>query len=245
MSQTRLVLTLQCVLDLVQAESSDGEQVVAHVVVEVEGDGDAALESRIGLEKLVHLFLVACENDDDLFSLVFHLFDQCVHSLHTEAVLPPSLNDGVGLVDEEDSTECLLDRPNGLQGRVPDVLADEVAPGTLVEVELRERGLRVNFLRVEAATRNMRTFFRLHGAHFEEHLTDKSGDNGLACSRVSHKLHVEGLLGDGAEVEVFPELGEAHQRVELLHHSLDLRETDEFVEFCEDLSNGAGGLIHG
>ena len=86
-------------LVLGQTEEDFGE-LVGRIVVEMDGLGEAALQSGVGVDEVVHLVGIASHDADELAAVVLQSFQQRVDSLATEAVVVTRFQ-GIGLVDEQ------------------------------------------------------------------------------------------------------------------------------------------------
>mmetsp|Transcript_70673 Transcript_70673/g.199548 ORF Transcript_70673/g.199548 Transcript_70673/m.199548 type:complete len:483 (-) Transcript_70673:45-1493(-) len=150
---------------LFELHLADLPELLAAVVAELEAERHARLEARIRLEERLHLLVVASEDDDDLATMILDLLDQRVDGLLAERV-PAALDQGVGLVDEQDAAGGAPDRLLHLRGSLPDVASDKVAAADLLEHEV-------------CVGRP------LHNAKLDEDLPNNTGDDRLASAGVA------------------------------------------------------------
>ena len=77
----------------------DFSQFVRRIVVEMNGLREAALQSRICVNEIVHLVGITCNDTDELTTIILQTFEQRVDSLGTEGILIARLQ-RVSLIDE-------------------------------------------------------------------------------------------------------------------------------------------------
>ena len=94
---------------------------LAIVVLELYLLLESGVESGVGAQEHRHLLGVAGDYADEVSGPVLKVRQQGVYGLLADLVVIPLLQ-GIGLVDEQDSTHRAVDDPLGLQGRVADVL---------------------------------------------------------------------------------------------------------------------------
>ena len=86
-------------------------ELIGRIVVYIEEIVEAALESRVYAEQVVHLRAVASSDDDELAAIVLHPLHEFLQSLCSLVVAVAGLTDGcqrVSLVDEEDAAHRLV-----------------------------------------------------------------------------------------------------------------------------------------
>ena len=147
--------------------------------------------------------------------VVFHHLDQGVDGLLAEvAAGAGGAGQRVRLVDEEDAAERPVDGGGGLLGGVADVLADEVAPGHLAELALRQHAERGEQLPVDAGDGGLTGAGGAGEDQVVAHRAD--AEAGAAPPRVDLDLVDDGpdLVLHAGQPDHGVELGE--QRVDLL-----------------------------
>ena len=92
-------------------------QLFGLVVVEMYGLREAALQSGVRVDEVVHLVGVAGNNADELASVVLQAFQQRVDGLAAERVVVARMQ-RVSLVDEEHASHSRVDELVGLDGRL-------------------------------------------------------------------------------------------------------------------------------
>jgi len=99
------------------------------VVGEVDVVSDTGLHTRNVREELVHSVFVAGNGNDEVVLVVLHDVEENLDGLLSVVPVVGRVVEVVGLIDEEDSSESLLDHLLGLGGGVADVLSDEIVTG--------------------------------------------------------------------------------------------------------------------
>ncbi len=98
------------------------------VIFKLDFIADAALESRIGFQEFPHFFLITSQNDHHVIFVVFDGRYKLIHGLVPEGI-PVVPAKGIGFVDKEDAAHCFFYLLFDQFGRVPLILAHQVAPG--------------------------------------------------------------------------------------------------------------------
>mmetsp|Transcript_3532 Transcript_3532/g.8857 ORF Transcript_3532/g.8857 Transcript_3532/m.8857 type:complete len:438 (-) Transcript_3532:45-1358(-) len=210
------------VLELERHDLGDVDELVRLVVGEVDVVADAARHAGDVGEELVHPVLVAGERDDEVVALVLHHVEQDLDRLLSVVLVVGRVVQVVGLVDEEDATEGLLDHLLGLGRSVPNVLPDQViASGD-------------NHTTVAAVAHALQDGAHLHrngrlaraGRAGEAHV--KRGDRGVKPELAAHLVDdqqrgdvahalLDGLQADHLVVELVELVGDAVAVHEVAH----------------------------
>ena len=85
----------------------DLRQLIGRVIVEMNGLGKAALQTRVRINKVMHLVGITRHDTNELSTVIFQTFQQCVNSLSTKGVAIARLQ-GISLIDKENTTKCLV-----------------------------------------------------------------------------------------------------------------------------------------
>lgn len=79
------------------------------VVVKKQIIWKSGLQAWVRLDEPIHFFGVARHNHNQLFPVVFHELEQRVHRFLSERVFSITFrHQGIGLIDEEHTTECFV-----------------------------------------------------------------------------------------------------------------------------------------
>mmetsp|Transcript_17318 Transcript_17318/g.51983 ORF Transcript_17318/g.51983 Transcript_17318/m.51983 type:complete len:283 (+) Transcript_17318:11-859(+) len=147
---------------------SNLEELIRRVVVEVEHRREAAPQTRVGRNELVHLSAVACQHHHEVRAVVLHQLEERVERLAAEGVLAVLSHQGIGLVHEEHAAQGALDNGLGLERGLAAVA--------------RHEGGAVGFHEVAGAQEAQRL----------EQVGNHAGHSGLARARVAGEHHVQG-----------------------------------------------------
>ena len=82
-------------------------KLVGGIIIEVDGLSEAALQSWVGIDKVVHLISITSHNTDELSAVVFQTLKQCVDSLSTKCITIARFQ-SVSLVYEQHTTQSLI-----------------------------------------------------------------------------------------------------------------------------------------
>src|SRR5690606_18116499 len=90
-------------------------------------DGKPGSQTRVCVKKALHFLGVTCQDDYQLFCVVFHPFDQTIDTLFAEILLAAS-SQRIGFVYKEDAPQGLAGVIPGLLGGMADVLPHKISP---------------------------------------------------------------------------------------------------------------------
>ncbi|CAN3975946.1 16S rRNA (guanine(966)-N(2))-methyltransferase RsmD, partial [Dysosmobacter welbionis] len=107
-AQRRLRLRLQNVAPFFTLHPEDGQQFLRRVICKVEEAVEPGLQSRIGVDELVHQPVVARDDHHQVVPVVLHGLQQRVDGLLAEVVGPAAV-EGVCLVDEQHTPQSGVD----------------------------------------------------------------------------------------------------------------------------------------
>ena len=62
-------------------------QFIRRIVIEMDGLGKAALQTRIGINEVMHLVCISCHDTDELSTVVLQSFQQRVYCLTAKGVI--------------------------------------------------------------------------------------------------------------------------------------------------------------
>ncbi len=189
--------------------------------------GEPGVEAGVGGQEVLHLPLVAGQDDDQVLAVVLGPLEQRLDRLVAEPVaLPVALvHQAVGLVDEQHPAERGVDQLVGLDRGRAEVLADQVGP------------VRLDHLGPDQQAEGV------------EDLRDDPGHGGLAGARRAEEHEVlHGLLG--AVPGQRPAPGRLHGRGDRADLVLDRGQPDHGVQLVHRLVDGdhrplGGGLLAG
>ena len=120
----------------------NGEEGLRRIIVEIDSSfrWKPRRDAGIGLFHLLHLVRIACHDDGDV-GIVLHGKHQDLERFLTIYVrpFPALLEQGIGFIDEEDTTVGLFDNGLGLDAGLPYVLTFKVCCGCLNEMPLRKK----------------------------------------------------------------------------------------------------------
>ena len=105
------------------------EELFGRVVVDVEEVVEAAAESDVDAEQVVHLLTIACSDDHKLAAVVLHALHQLLQSLSALLVLVAAIAEGckgISLVNEENATHSLVAQTVHHLGRLTLIGADHL-----------------------------------------------------------------------------------------------------------------------
>ena len=95
---------------------------------------DAAAETFVAIQQLLHLVGVASQDDNDAFALVFHFLHDCIDGLVAVAVMV--FDQRVRFVDEEHAALCFAEKLFYDVCGPADIFANEICAATLDEKRL-------------------------------------------------------------------------------------------------------------
>ena len=198
---------VEVVFLLAADQAEDRHEFFGVVVGELDGPCESAFEARVRVDQFDHFGGVAGSDHRQVVTVVFHELDDRVDGFEAEVVFATP-GKGIGLVDEERSSERrlqdLLRRRRGL----PDEAGNEAGAVGLDEVAFADH------------------------AEGAEDLGEQSGDGGLAGARISGEDQMLTGLNNG-EVGSSSQFLNAQQRRQPADLSLDMIEADQRVEFRE------------
>ena len=188
----------------------DPAQLDGRVVAKRDGPAETGGEAGIALQQALDGPRVAGQRHDEPLAVVFHAFEQGLDRLGAERVLAALGHQAVGLVDEQDPVQGLVDLLVRLRAGLARVFGHQ--PGT---VGLHEVSLGKN-------------------AHGAEDAADDPGHGGLAGTRIAAKHHVqaEGRFGQAGPLALLLDFQEVDQAADLL---LDVVQPDQLVQLGQGL----------
>ena len=149
------------------------------------------------MDKSLHPVRVTGHDDDQVLSVVLHVFQQHLDGLMSEVVGAVRAGQGVGLIDKQHAAHRLLYRLLGLQGSLAHKTGHQSGPVHLHQLTGGQHPYRLVYL------------------------GQQPGYRGLASPRISHEYQVEGHGRDG-QARLLPKPAHLHQIDEALHIGLHL-----------------------
>ena len=106
-------LFLDHIVIFLQVQIEDTHQFIQRIVREFDVLIEPAPKTRIAVDKILHRFCVACDDHDQVIPVILHGFQNRIYGFLTKVFLPG--RQGVCLVNEQHTSQCLLDLFLGLQ----------------------------------------------------------------------------------------------------------------------------------
>ena len=176
--------------------------------------GETTGQSGIHHQELLHLILIASHDDHELTSVVLHTLHQGVDSLL--AVLIILVRQRIGLVNEEDTTHCLVAHSVDNLGRLTHIFS---------------------YQRSTTGFDNIRRRQYLHGL---EHLTHLTGDRRLTRTGITGQDEVHRHLLNVTGTHSCTLLDKHALHSQSADSILDGTHTNEVVELVEHLVERTG-----
>ena len=102
---------------------------IIRVVIEGQGRREPRRQARVGTEEVLHLVVIPRNDNNEIITVILHGLHQCFDGLGTEVTAPWTLGgERVGLIDEEDTAQGLIDLLLSHLGGMPHVLAHQILP---------------------------------------------------------------------------------------------------------------------
>ena len=185
-------------------------QLVGRIILKEYEVGKPGLESRIGIEELLHQVGISCNYHDQLVSVILHGLKQFVHSFLSEVAVSLADRQRICFIYKEDATKCFIHDLLNSRSGLSDEALDHSSPVNLYQL---------------SPGKDTEIFI-----YFCKH----PGYRGLACTGITGKDHMLGHVGNLKPL-LFAHLLDPHQINQRIDLMLDTRESRQSVKFGKKL----------
>ena len=103
-------------------------QLVWRIIVEMYRLSETALQTRVGVDEVMHLVCIASHDTDELSTIILQTFQKGVNSLCTKRITIVGLQ-GISLIDKQHATDSLIHQLIGLDGCLSGITCHQLSTG--------------------------------------------------------------------------------------------------------------------